>query len=162
MDRNLARERLVTWLKDIHAVESALETCIEKQVNHAQHDALLRERLEQHRDETRNHAALVERALDRYGEEPSTIKDAGGRAETMVGEWIHGAAGDTLIKDVLLGVAAEHYEIACYRALKSAAAALGDEETAVMCDRIIDDEIDMAKFLESQLGRVTEMELEAA
>lgn len=157
--RDQAKERIVSWLKDAHAMERALEKALEKQADHAEADPGLRSRLIQHRDETRRHAEMVERALERYGSDTSGMKDIMGKAQAAMQGMMSGAAPDTAVKDVLTGIAAEHFEIACYRSLMAAAQAVGDTQTEQMCEQILTDEESMARFLESQLARVTQMEL---
>jgi ferritin-like metal-binding protein YciE len=162
MARDQAEERLVSWLKDAYAMERSLESALAKQAEHAGSDATLRLRLEQHRDETAQHAELVESALARYGTDKSALKVLAGKAQATLQGWITGASGDTGIKDVLTGIAAEHFEIACYRSLHAAAQALGDDATARMCLQILREEESMAQFLEGQLPRVTQIELAEA
>jgi ferritin-like metal-binding protein YciE len=52
--------------------------------------------------------------------------------------------------------AAESFEIASYRALIAAARALGDEETARVCEEILRDEERMAAWLTENLPRVVQ------
>ena len=73
-----------------------------------------------------------------------------------------GPARDTAIKDCLAGIAAEHFEIACYRSLIAAAEQLGDMETASTCRGILREEEEMARWLETQLPTVTQHELAGA
>lgn len=162
MGNEQAKELIVTWMKDAHAMERTLEKMLTKQADHAEADAALRTKLVQHRDETKRHAEMVEGALKRYGEDPSGFKDMAGKAEAAIMGMMSGAAGDTVIKDVLSGIASEHFEIACYRSLQAAAQSLGDGQTERMCEEILRDEERMAQFLESQLSRVTQMELAEA
>lgn len=162
MGNEQAKELIVAWMKDAHAMERMQERMLNKRAEHAEADAALRARLVQHRDETRRHAEMVEGALRRYGEDPSGFKDLAGKAEAAVVGMMSGGASDTLVKDVLSGIASEHFEIACYRSLQAAAQSLGDAQTERMCEEILRDEERMAQFLESQLSRVTHMELTEA
>jgi ferritin-like metal-binding protein YciE len=58
---------------------------------------------------------------------------------------------DELIKNALMDLASEHFEIGCYRALRAAAAQLGYAEIADLCDQNLRDEQRMAQWLEQQL-----------
>jgi ferritin-like metal-binding protein YciE len=69
------------------------------------------------------------------------------------------ATSDTLVKSVLNDYAAEHFEIASYRSLHSAAQYLGDNETARICEQIIQEEERMARWLEQQIPAITELHL---
>lgn len=157
------RDHYIAWLKDAHAMERALETALTKQAKHARAvDGVLEQRISQHVQETRRHAELVEQALMRNGADPSAMKDAAGRMQASIQGMLSGASSDTPVKDALVGIAAEHFEIACYRSLETAAREIGDMETAEVCDEIIRDEEAMATFLEGQLPRVTQLEMAEA
>lgn len=162
MPHTEARKKIVAWLKDAHAMERSLEAALSAQAKHASDDPELRDRITRHIEETRRHATLVETALRRYGADTSTLKDTLGRTQAAFQGMMSSAAGDTRVKDVLTGIGAEHFEIACYRSLEAAARELADEATASMCQEIIRDEEAMAEFLEDQLPRVTRMELNEA
>lgn len=155
------RERFVGWLRDAHAMETALEKALTTQAEHAKADTLLWAKLIEHRDETRLHITQVEAALRRHGEKPSALKEITGKTQAVLAGWISGAASDTGVKDLLTAIAAEHFEIGSYRALRAAAEAMGDEQTVRMCGDILKEEEAMAEFLEGQLPRVTRRELEA-
>lgn len=162
MAKDTAHDRIISWLKDAHAMERSLETVLEKQAKHADSDPAMRERLTRHADETRRHAQLVEDALDRLGASTSTMKDMSGGIQARMHGMMTGGSSDTLVKDTLSGIAAEHFEIACYTSLQTAARDIGDEQTVQMCEDILRDERSMAEYLEQELPRVTHMELAAA
>jgi Domain of unknown function (DUF892) len=56
-----------------------------------------------------------------------------------------------LIQDSIADIAAEHYEIATYTTLITAARACRDEETARVCREILREEEEMARWLEEHL-----------
>jgi ferritin-like metal-binding protein YciE len=58
---------------------------------------------------------------------------------------------DEMVKNALMDFGAENFEIACYRALVTAAEQIDDSETARICQQIMRDEMDMARFLEQNL-----------
>lgn len=153
------KKRLVAWLKDAHAMERGQETMLGTQAEHARSDPALHHRIMRHREETKHHATLIEAALERYGAGPSAMKDTAGKTEAVFTGWFTGAVSDTKVKDVLGGIAAEHFEIACYHSLEAAARQVGDDATVSMCNEILRDEEAMATFLEGQLPRVTQSEL---
>jgi len=157
-----ANKPLVRWLKDAHAMEKSLEKTLAKQADHASDDAAMHDRLNQHVEETRRHAELVEDALDRLGADTSSFKDTMSKAQSTLHGMVTGGSDDTLIKDALSCVGAEHFEIACYISIRAAARELGDQRTVEMCDRILADERDMAEFLEAQIERITSVELAGA
>ncbi|HYH47441.1 MAG TPA: DUF892 family protein, partial [Thermoanaerobaculia bacterium] len=70
-------------------------------------------------------------------------------------------ARDELVKNALSDYAAEHFEIASYRALIAGARALGETEVARVCEEILQDEERMARFLEQNLPMVVQQYLNA-
>jgi ferritin-like metal-binding protein YciE len=65
-----------------------------------------------------------------------------------------GAAADELVKNGLMDFAAENFEIACYKALLIAAEAYGDDHIAMVCQEILEDEMEMARWLDQNLPMV--------
>src|SRR5690606_36609609 len=107
-------------------------------------------------------AQLVEGALERLGTSKSALTDMTGGMQARMHGMLTGGSGDTLVKDSLSGIAVEHFEIACYTSLQTAARDVGDEQPAPMCEEIVCDEHAMAEYLEQELPRVTHMGLAAA
>ena len=68
-------------------------------------------------------------------------------------------AKDELVKNCLADYAAEHFEIACYKSLITGALAIGDVETAKACEQILQEEQNMATWLEQNIPMVTEEHL---
>ena len=65
-----------------------------------------------------------------------------------------GIFGDALVKNFLADYAAEKFEIASYKALITAASELGDVQTVEVCQDILREEEDMARWLEDNLNTV--------
>ena len=64
-------------------------------------------------------------------------------------------ASDELIKNALQDYGTEHFEIACYTSLRTAASAIGDEETVRVAERILQDEVRMAEQLLKLIPSIT-------
>jgi ferritin-like metal-binding protein YciE len=154
------RAQLVTWLKDAHALERAEIPILERHAQQANPRPELRARLERHIGETERHMETIERCLDRYGERPSTVKDALARFGGTLESFATAPFGDTLVKNVVADYSMEHMEIAAYEGIRAAASRLGDEETVRACDSILDDERDMARFLGDALPAAVDSELD--
>lgn len=145
------RELMIAWLNDAYAMETGLVPILQNHSSDAEKHPAVSARIERHVEETKRHADLVKSCLTRMGEEPSTVKTAIGG---MIGAMQAPATGpfqDELVKNALADYAVEHFEIAAYRALIAGARQLGDEETARVCEQILRDEEDMARFLEQNL-----------
>jgi ferritin-like metal-binding protein YciE len=61
---------------------------------------------------------------------------------------------DELVKNALMDYASEHFEIACYRALIVAAREAGRDDVVKVCERILAEEEDMARWFEHQIPTV--------
>jgi ferritin-like metal-binding protein YciE len=150
----MAKNLLVSWIRDAHAMELALEPVLENHARDAEGvmpDVSARDR--QHAAETRQHADRMRQALDELGESTSTMKSA---LSTLFGQ-VHGVStgifSDELMKNALSDYATEHFEIACYRSLVAAAEELGETRVAALCRANLQEDEEMARWVETQLPR---------
>src|SRR5690606_39156683 len=74
----------------------------------------------------------------------------------MMGGMSTGMARDQLVKNAITDYATEHFEIACYTALITAARDYGDADTVLACESIRRDEQEMAQWLEQRLPIIVE------
>lgn len=143
------------WLRDAHAMEKQAEQMLSSQVGRLEHYPELRQRLDEHKDETQAQAERIKRCLDARGASTSTVKDALGQATAMM-QGLGGIfAGDEVVKGAMAGYVFEHLEIASYRVLIQAARAVGDETTAQVCEAICREEDAMASWLYDHLPDLT-------
>lgn len=148
------KDVLTHWLRDAYAMERGLEITLKKQAENAELSAAMRQRAEAHLEETRRHAEMVKHCLESLGSDVSAIKTGMGRVmETLKGMGTV-FARDERVKDALAAYASEHFEIACYKALRVAARELGEHQVVAACDRIIPDEVRMADWLDENLPAV--------
>jgi ferritin-like metal-binding protein YciE len=145
------QELLVNWLKDAYAMEMTLAVALDNHAKDAEKQPAICSRIEQHAEQTRRHAELVKSCVERLGGKVSVIKTSLGNMFGAIKEAPMGLAEDELVKNALSDYASEHFEIACYRALITAAQAQGDTETATICQQILADEVAQASWLEQQL-----------
>lgn len=153
-------QQLVTWLDDVHAIELSLAQTLQNHANDARDLPDVSVRIAAHIVETRRHAELVERCLALLGEKPSLMKSAMGNVMGMMQGPSTGMVRDELMKNALMDYAAEHLEIASYRALIAAAEELGQREVAEICRAILAEEESMATWLEEQIPALTRLMLE--
>lgn len=141
------QEMLVAWLNDAHAMENGIAEALEAQVKLAEDHPTVQAGLQQHLEATRRHAETVKDCLEQLGERPSGVKSAlaafGGKLQAAMG-----SARDDLVKAALNDYATEHMEIASYRALIIAANEAGQPSIAEACQGILQDEEQMARWLE--------------
>jgi ferritin-like metal-binding protein YciE len=150
------QEFLVSWLKDAHGLETHLVQTLERQAKDARDYPQVQAKIQEHLEKTRHHADLVEGCLKHYDSGTSTVKSGLGSALGAVTGMASGSAKDEIIKDSLSDYAAENMEIASYTSLIAAAKALGDNETAQVCQQILQDEEEMAQWLKEHLSSLTQ------
>jgi len=152
---------IVAWLNDAHAMENALIQILEHQVKDAGPYPEVRAKLQQHLEQTRRHADLVQSCVERLGGSTSSIKTG---LASLFGQFqalSTGAARDEMVKNALADYAAENFEVASYRALVAAAQATGDTETASVCQQILAEDEAMAQWLEVNLPVLVQATLAA-
>lgn len=145
------REQLIAWLNDAYSMEKSLEETLERHAKDAEGDAEVHARITRHIEETREQAQTVRGCVESLGGSVSKVKSAlagmMGAAQGMANK----PAGDTMVKNAIADYAAEHFEIASYRALIEAARGCGEEQIALKLTSILHQEEDMARFLEEKL-----------
>lgn len=153
------KETLLSWLNDAYSMEKGQIQVLENHVKDAQDHPEVHRKLAEHLEQTRRHADMVEQCVARLGGSTSSVKTAMGTVAGFFQGRSTGAAPDELVKNALSDYAAEHFEIACYRALIAGARAVGVAEIAQVCEQILRDEEDMARWFEAQLPMVVQMYL---
>jgi len=146
-----AKEHLVDWLRDAHAMEQQAEKMLTSTAERLENYPELKQRIVQHIDETREQARLVRTCLDRHGEDASGTKDAVGKMTAMAQGLSGMFVSDEVVKACLASYAFEHMEIASYRVLIAAAEVVGDAETRRICEGILPQEEAMAAWLADHL-----------
>jgi ferritin-like metal-binding protein YciE len=150
-----SKDRLVQWLRDAHAMEEQAETMLTQTAQRIEHYPSLKQRIEQHVEETRRQARRLEQCLERLNGGSSGFKDAAGKLMGL-GQAMSGLfAGDEVVKASLASYSFEHMEIASYRILIATADECGDAETRRVCEENLAEEEAMAKWLEDNLSDVT-------
>jgi len=149
------QDTMLAWLNDAHALELNLAQVLEHRVNDTKDHPQMQARIRQHLEETRRHAELVKGCIERMGGNTSTIKSTMGKIGGVMQGVSTGMAKDEMVKNALADYASEQFEIASYTSLIAGAQALGDTQTAQVCRQILNDEMEMARFLEQQIPMIT-------
>lgn len=153
-------EHLLDWLRDAYAMEQHAESMLKAQASRLEHYPVLRQRIEQHIDETRSQQKLLEARLDSLGSGPSTIKNMAARMAAF-GQAVGGmTTTDEVVKGAMAGYVFENIEIAAYTELIAAARVTGDAETLRCCEQILPQEIAMSRWLLEHLPEVVTAYLE--
>ena len=149
-------ELYLAWLNDAYSLEQSLTQVLERHVADAKDYPQVQARMQQHLEETRRHAELVESCIQRLGSDTSKLKSGLATVTGAVQGMTTVAAKDDLIKNALADYSSEHLEIASYTSLISAAQAMGDLETASICQQILRDEEAMQSWLAQQIPLITQ------
>jgi len=148
------QQLIISWLNDAYALETGIAEALEKQVDLANDHPVIQSGIQRHLDATRGHAETVKSCLEQLGESPSSFKTGmasiGGKVQALT----MGAAKDDLVKSALNDYAAEHMEIASYKAMIVAAEEIGQPAIVEACQGILRDEIAMAQWLDEQMPSI--------
>jgi ferritin-like metal-binding protein YciE len=155
-----ARENLTSWLRDAYAMEGQAIELLEAQINRLESYPEALPRLREHLNETREQQMQVEQCLHRLGTDPSTLKDTAMKFAANVQGMMHAMAGDEVLKHGLGSYAFENFEAGCYESLMVAAETAGEPDIARTCQRIMEQELDMAAWVWDQLPHLTQKYLE--
>lgn len=150
-----ARKHLRDWLRDAHGMEMKAIEILEKQADRFEGHPEVQQRIRQHVTETRRQAERVAECISRNDGGSSTLKDIGGKLMGNMAALTNAMATDEIVKNAIADYAFENLEIASYRSLIAAAEAAGDEQTARVCREILQEEQEMASFLEQHIPSVT-------
>lgn len=155
-----AEENLMVWLRDAHAMETQAIQMLEGQAQRLENYPELRSKVQDHIQETRRQAEMVEQCIDRRGGRTSGLKEAAagftGNMQALSGIFM----SDEVMKGSIASYTFEQFEIANYRALIAAAEQVGDQETRSTCEQILRQEEAMASWLSQHLPQVTRQYLE--
>jgi ferritin-like metal-binding protein YciE len=151
----MMNDQLIAWLNDAYAMEQGLIPVLQSHAGDAQ--GLMPQaasRMQQHIVETQTHAARVEQCLRTLGATPSTVKSTLSQLMGSVEGLATGIFSDAPVKNVLADYSAEQLEVACYRALITAARNLGHENIAQLCEMNLQEDEAMALWLRDQIPEV--------
>src|SRR5215218_6784608 len=132
-----AHQRLLSYLKDAHALEQMSLLMTQTAAKAAKDDPELRQLFEHHHEETQEHERLIRERIKAHGESPSTIKDIGARISAMVKGVEAILPKDTPGRPAPDGYVPAPTEIAAYELVSGVAARAGAAETAEVSRRIL-------------------------
>lgn len=146
---------IIGWLNDAHAMELAIVQVLETHAASAADHPQMQAMLQQHLEQTRQHAELVKGCVERLGGSTSAMKTGMASVMGTIQGMTTKVASDELLKNALHDYGTEHFEIACYTSLMAGAEAMGDRQTMQVAQQILRDEQAMADFLLQQIPTTT-------
>jgi ferritin-like metal-binding protein YciE len=144
-------ELFLHWLNDAYTMEKSQVQLLGNHLAEFKEDPPMHEKLEEHLDLSRYHADMLAECIQRLGENLPSERSGSGGIFGVVEAATTGFVADEPHKNVLANYAMEHFEIASYVALIEAARLAGHEEFVPVFEEIIDDEEDMAAWLEQHV-----------
>ena len=153
------KDLVIAWLNDAHGMENALVQILEHQIKDAKDYPQVQAKLQQHLEQTRRHAELVKGCVENLGGKTSTMKTGMATLFGQMQALSTGAAKDEMVKNALADYAAENFEVASYTALVRAAQELGDQQTARVCQQILQEDEEMALWLRQNLPTLVQQTL---
>jgi ferritin-like metal-binding protein YciE len=154
------RELMVQWLRDAHAMENAAIEILEKQASNLEHYPELQAKVSEHFEVTKEQEQMLRKLLERMDDGRSILKDTGGKLMGNMAVMTNMMAEDEVVKNCLADFAFENFEIASYKALIGAAEQAGEPDVKKVCERILEQEVEMANWLEQKLPGITANYLE--
>jgi ferritin-like metal-binding protein YciE len=163
---NASKQKIVQYLTEAHASESALVRVLQSQIAMTPSGSY-RSGLETHLSETRNHAARVSRRLKALDPGSNPLTAIIGFWEGFVGQTLalgktpfdllRGSGGEEkVLKNAKDACASEALEIATYTAIECLARSVGDDETAELAASIRADEEKMLQRILREIPRLTD------
>lgn len=153
-------EQLNKYLADAHAIEAQAIQLLSLAPKIAGESGLAGV-LERHLAETRSQQESVRDRLRARGGRPSRFKDIALRGGGVNVGGFFGAQPDTPAKLAGFAFAFEHLEIAAYEQLQRVARSAGDEDSAVLAERIAAEERAAASAIRDQFEPALEASLQA-
>lgn len=149
------KETLLDWLRDAHAMEGSIATLLEKQAQQFKNRPELQAKINEHLQVTREQRDRVKTLIEGMGGEVSTVKEVTGKMLTNMQAMMNMVAPDGNVKNMIGNLAVEHFEIASYKSLIAAATALGETEVQRVCQQILEQEQEMASWVDHHIAGVT-------
>lgn len=158
------RDTLIVGLRNAYGLEGQALSTMENVHSRLEHYPQLKAAVGQHIEETRRQQEMVEQLLGRFGESPSTLKEAAMKLMGNLQSMFHASASDEVLKNLFALYAFEHFEQASYLSLIAMAEECGEMEVAQTCRQILQQEEATGEKLRGMIQSVTQtyMQREAA
>ncbi len=154
------RDTLIVGLRNAYGLEGQALSTMENVHSRLENYPQLKAAVGQHIEETRRQQQMVEQLLSRFGESPSTLKEAAMKLMGNLQAIVHGTTSDEVLKNLFALYAFEHFEIASYTSLIAMAEATGEMEVAQTCREILRQEEATAQKLQGLLNPITQAYLD--
>ncbi|MCZ0960931.1 ferritin-like domain-containing protein [Paracoccus benzoatiresistens] len=154
MTNAAAHDLFVDGLRNAHAMENQALSIMQPQLNRLEHYPEVAALLDRHIRETEGQIARIDQILDSIGESPSGLKDTMLSFSGSMAAVTHSLTSDEILKNSMANFAFEHFEIAAYTALITAAELDGQTSAIPLLRQNLDEELAMAAAIDAGLPDV--------
>jgi ferritin-like metal-binding protein YciE len=154
-------DQLVKHIDEALAMEQNVLRMLDGMIETTE-DEEIRNEFRHHKLETEQHAERLEKRLAAHDASPSTAREAAGVMGALMKSVVDMVRQEKAGRNARDGYATEHLEIASYQLLERVAQEAGDEETAEVARQNRKDEEAIAKKIEANWDRFTELSLQEA
>lgn len=161
-EQTTLKELYIDELRDLYDAENQLVKALPKMAAKAESDEL-RSGIEEHLEQTKNHAKRIEQIFDSLGE-PTKGKKCKGM-QGIVGEGsevLREGYEDTVLDSAIIGAAqrVEHYEIAAYGTVREFAKLLGESHAESLLSQTLEEEKETDRKLTELAKEINRQALE--
>lgn len=140
-------------------MEQGIVEIMDKQIGQFVDMPEIQSMIRQHMELTRDQAERVRNCIEMLEADLSHVKTGMANVLDAVQGMSIAVAEDKMVKNAMINYAIEYFEIATYQVLVNTARGIGQENIAAICERIIEEEQDMAKRLEQSLPLIARRHL---
>src|SRR6478752_1830891 len=145
---------LQKYLGDMHALETHIQTAIDKQVKLAENNAEAKQKFAEMSGTLKGHLSALEARLKAVGGSAThPVKEAGAAALGVAAGLIDKVRAEEISKDLRDDYTALNLSLVSYVMLNATALALGDRETASLAERNVKDNAEFVIWINNNIGR---------
>lgn len=151
------REILISWLSDAYSMEKSIVEVLKDHSKDASDYPEVQSKIQEHLKLTESQAERVKQCIEKLGGDVSGLKTEMLKMMGVISDLPTKFEEDKLIRNAIAEFATENFEMASYNAIATAARELEEEDVADICEEIIDEELEMAEWLDENIPALTEL-----
>lgn len=152
--KNAAYDVFIDGLRNAHAMEKQALSIMQPQLNRLEHYPQVSALLDRHIRETEVQIQRIDQIFETLNESSSGLKDTMLSLSGSMAAMTHTMATDEILKNSLANFAFEHFEIAAYTALITAAEEAAVTQAIPLLRQNLDEEVAMASDIHDGLPDV--------
>jgi ferritin-like metal-binding protein YciE len=151
---NAAYDVFIDGLRNAHAMEKQALSIMQPQLNRLEHYPQVSALLDRHIRETEAQIQRIDQVFESLNESSSGLKDTMLSLSGSMAAMTHSMATDEILKNSLANFAFEHFEIAAYTALLTAAQEANVTQAIPLLEQNLQEEVAMASAIHDGLPDV--------